>query len=174
MAGKLPPSRLGLLLIGAAILVLIGSQVGPTIVGVATRARREQEIGAARHLYIVMQSAALDRAAEIAAGDAKKPLAMGWPMESGETSRRAYLDRLVREDYLSAADRRAMDDFVIVNVAEDDPGDTALVLRRADYARFLQGKKEVFPWVFLKGGACLRDAKVQLPPRIPPILSMDE
>ena len=174
MAERLPLSRLGLGLTVAAILLLIGSQVGPTIFGVAARARREKEIGAARQLYIAMQSAALDRAAEIASGGTKKPLAVGWPVESGETSRRAYLDRLVREDYLSAADRRAMDDFVIVNVAESDPGDTPLVLRRADYVRFLQGSPGAFPWIFLKGGAVLRDTKADLPPRTPPILSMAE
>ena len=174
MAGKPPLSRLGLWLIGAALLILIGSQVGPTILGVATRARRDKEIGAARQLYLAMQSAALDRTAEMAQAETKKPLSVGWPVESGETSRRAYLDRLVREDYLPAADRRAMDAFVVVNVAEDDPGDTALVLRRSDYMRFLHGEKDAFSWIVQKGGAVLHDVKVVFPPRTPPILSMGE
>ena len=63
--------------------------------------------------------------------DGKKPI--GFPVEAGAASSHAYFDLLAAHGYVTARDRRRLDDFVIANVSVSDPAETAFLVSRSYY-----------------------------------------
>ncbi len=104
-----------------------------------------------------------------------------WPADLGVQSMGEYLDLLVKGNYLSAEDvekLRFREDFVLLNVAESDPADTALIVSKGYFYRSgsLPGWQNNGFVLFTKGGQgsiSLHESswrQVKFPPRTPAIL----
>lgn len=153
---------LGYLSILLFLLVILPILAIPLMSGEVSRAKETLSLNNARMIGIALQSAALDAYASGEKGE-------GWPADAGSRTATEVGQRLVAGDYLTKEDleKIGLENFLIGNVAEEDPADTILIKSKTP----ISGASVVI----LKSGdgSIVKDGKAQYgadPPRDPPFL----
>lgn len=156
---------LGYLSIVTAIVVFpLLVSLGKPVLEVYDQAERSQDLMIqARQLHSAVQAAALD-------GFSSNRVGLGWPADSGITSRQQLGSILVSGQYLAAEDLQHMvlENFQIGNVSQSDSPNTIFLLARSPNGETILILKDGSGEIFASPEEA-REAGV-LPPRTPEFL----